>query len=60
MPFSSPEPKAQVRFSDQTFSVFCRQCRRSRIFFFFFFTFKSFCPEPLVRLQTNLEQSFTG
>ena len=51
--FSSPEPKAQVSFSDQTLSVARRRCgRRCRNFF----TFSS-SPEPLSQFQPNLAQS---
>ena len=53
---SSPEPKAQVSFSDQTLSIFRRCCgRRGRCWrnFFTFFTFLS-SPEPLIQFQPNL------
>ena len=57
--FSSPEPKAQVSFSDQNLSVVrrrrcCRHCRRK------IFTFSSFSPEPLGQFQPNLAQSYLG
>ena len=51
-PFSSPEPKAQVNFSDQNLSVFRRRYRK-------FFTFSS-SPEPLGQFQSNLAQSILG
>ena len=54
--FSSPEPKAQVSFSDQNLSVVrrCRRCRRK------LFTFSSSSPEPLDQFQPNLAQSIIG
>ena len=62
--FSSPEPKAQVSFSDQNLSVVrrcrrcrrrrCRRCRRK------LFTFSSSSPEPLGQFQSNLAQSILG
>ena len=59
--FSSPEPKAQVSFSDQNLSVVrrrrcrgrCRRCRK-------LFTFSSSSPEPLGQFQPNLAQSILG
>ena len=47
--FSSPEPKAQVSFSDQNLSVVrrCRRCRRCRRRRRKLFTFSSSSPEPL-------------
>ena len=56
--FSSPEPKAQVTFTNQNLSVvrhrrFCR-CRRK------LFTFSSSSPEPLGQFQPNLAQSILG
>ena len=57
--FSSPEPKAQVSFSDQNLSV-VRRCRRRRcrcrrkLFIF------SSSPEPLGQFQPNLAQSTLG
>ena len=57
--FSSPEPKAQVSFSDQNLSVVrrlcpCRQrCRK-------LFTFSSSSPEPLGQFQPNLAQCILG
>ena len=61
--FSSPEPKAQVSFSDQNLSVVrrCRLCRccccrcRRKLF-----TFSSSSPEPLGQFQPNLAQSILG
>ena len=62
--FSSPEPKAQVSFSDKNLSVVrrchrclccrCRRCRRK------LFTFSSSSPEPLDQFQPNLAQSILG
>ena len=57
--FSSPEPKAQVSFSDQNLSVVRRRCRcrrRCRKLF----TFSSSSPEPLGQFQQNLAQSILG
>ena len=57
--FSSPEPKAQVSFSDQNLSVVrrrCRRCCRCRKLF----TFSSSSPEPLGQFQPNLAQSILG
>ena len=51
--FSSPEPKAQVSFIDQYFSVVCprrRRLRRCRKLF----TFSFFSPEPMDQIQSNL------
>ena len=52
MLLSSPEPKAQVSFSDQNLSVVrrrcCCRCRRYRKLF----TFSSSSPEPLGQFQT--------
>ena len=64
--FSSPEPKAQVSFSDQNLSVVrrrcrcrrCRRCRRRRCRKLF--TFSSSSPEPLSQFQPNLAQSILG
>ena len=59
--FSSPEPKAQVSFSDQNLSVVrrrCRRCRRRRCRKLF--TFSSSSPEPLGQFQPNLAQSILG
>ena len=53
--FSSPEPKAQVSFSDQNLSV-VRRCRRRHKLF----TFSSSSPEPLDQFQPNLAQSILG
>ena len=51
----SPEPKAQVSFSDHNLYVVghhcCRWCRRK------LFTFSSSSPEPLGQFQPNLAQS---
>ena len=57
--FSSPEPKAQVSFSDQNLSVVRRRChsrRRCRKLF----KFSSSSPEPLGQFQPNLAQSILG
>ena len=56
--FSSPEPKAQVRFSDQNLSVVrrCRQHWRWRCHCRKLFTFSS-SPEPLGQFEPNLAQS---
>ena len=53
--FSSPEPKAQVSFSDQNLSV-VRRCRLRRKLF----TCSSSSPEPLGQFQPNLAQSILG
>ena len=56
--FSSPEPKAQVSFSDHNLSVVrrcCRCCRRRKLF-----TFSSSSPEPLGQFQPNLAQNILG
>ena len=55
--FSSPEPKAQVSFSDQNLSV-VRRCRRRCCRKLF--TFPSSSPEPLGQFQRNLAQSIPG
>ena len=62
--FSSPEPKAQVSFSNQNFSVVRRRCRchrrrwrRSRCHKLF--TLSS-SPEPLDQFQPKLAQSILG
>ena len=54
--FSSPEPKAQVSFSDQNLFVLghCRYRRRK------LFTFSSSPPEPVGQFQLNLAQSILG
>ena len=60
--FSSPEPKAQMSFSDQNLSVVrrrrsrCRRCRCHRKLF----TFSSSSPEPLGQFKPNLAQSILG
>ena len=54
--FSSPEPKAQVSFSDQNLSVVRRRCCRCRKLF----TFSSSSQEPLGQFQPNLAQSILG
>ena len=54
--FSSPEPKAQVSFSDHNLSV----VRRRRCSCCKFFTFSSYSPEPLGKFQPNLVQSILG
>lgn len=51
---SSPEPKAQVSFSDHNLTVVCR-CRRCRKQFTVSFSSQ----EPLCRFQQNLAQSTT-
>ena len=51
---SSPEPKAQVSFSDHSLSVVRR--RRCR-FFHKLFTFSSSSQEPLGQFYPNLAQS---
>ena len=56
MIISSPEPKAQVSFSDQNLSVVRRRCRRCCQLF----TFSSSSPEPLGQFQPNLAQSILG
>ena len=62
--FSSPEPKAQVSFSDQNLSVVRRRCRRRRCrhrcHCHKLFTFSSSSPEPLGQFQPNLAQSILG
>ena len=58
--FSSPEPKAQVSFSDQNLSVVRRRCRRRRCRCRKLFTFSSSSPEPLGQFQPNLAQSILG
>ena len=63
MIFSSPEPKAQVSFSDQNLSVVRRRCRcrrRRRRRCFKLFTFSSSSQEPLGQFQPNLAQSILG
>ena len=57
--FSSPEPMAQVSFSDHNLSVVrqrccCCCCRRK------LFTFSSSSPKPLGKFQPNLVQSILG
>ena len=59
MLFSSPEPKAQVSFSDQNLSV-VRRCRRRCRCRRKLFTFSSSSPEPLGQFQPNLAQSILG
>ena len=54
--FSSPEPKAQVRFSDHYLSVVYRRHRC----FCKFFTLLSSSPELLVQFQPNLAQASLG
>ena len=58
--FSSPEPKAQVSFSDQNLSVVRRRWRRYRRCCRKLFTFPSSSPEPLSQFQSNLAQSILG
>ena len=57
--FSSPEPEAQVSFSDQNLSVVRRRCShcRCRRRCCKLFTFSSSSPEPLGLFQPNLAQS---
>ena len=56
--FSSPEPKAQVSFSDQNLSVVRRcRCRRRRWRCHKLLTFSSSSSEPLGQFQPNLAQS---
>ena len=56
--FSSPEPKAQVSFSDHNLSVVRRRRRRRRWRCRCkLFTFSSSSPEPLGQFQPNLAQS---
>ena len=58
--FSSPEPKAQVSFSDHNLSVVrCCCCGRRRCSCRKLFTFLS-SPEPLIEHQHNLAQSNLG
>ena len=54
--FSSPEPKAQVSYSEQNLYVVRRRCRRCRRCHKLF-TFSSSSPEPLGQFQPNLAQS---
>ena len=59
--FSSPEPKAQVSFSDQNLSVVRRRCCRCcRCRCHKLFTFSSPSLEPLSQFQLNLAQSILG
>ena len=53
--FSSPEPKAQLSFSNWNLSVVwrCSSCHK-------LFTFSSSSPEPLGQFQPNLSQTFLG
>mgnify|MGYP003690877341 CR=1 FL=1 len=56
---SSPEPKAQVSFSDHNLSVVRRRhCRRWRCRKLY--TVSSSSPEPLGQFQPNLAQSIFG
>ena len=60
--FSSPEPKAQVSFSDQSLSVVRRRRRRRRWRWRCYgklFTFSSSL-EPLGQFHLNLAQSILG
>ena len=58
---SSPEPKAQVSFSDHILSaVNRRHCRRRRWRCRKLYTFSSSSPEPLGHFQPNLAQSILG
>ena len=56
--FSSPEPKAQVSYSDQNLSVVRRRCRPNRCCCKLF-TFSS-SPEPLGHFLPNSAQSILG
>ena len=56
MIFSSPEPMAQVSFSDQNLSVVSR-CHRRHWRYRKLFTFSSYFPEPMGQFQPNLAQS---
>ena len=59
--FSSPEPKAQVSFSDRNLSVVHhRRCRRCYWRCRKLFTFSSSSPEILGLFQPNLAQSILG
>ena len=61
--FSSPEPKAQVSFSDQNLSVVrrCRRrCRRRRWRCRKLFTFSPSSPEPLGQFQPFWHKAFLG
>ena len=61
--FSTPEPKAQVKFSDQNVSFVRRPCRRRRCRrrpCRKLSTFSSSSPEPLGQSQSNLAQSILG
>ena len=49
--FSSPELKAQMRFSDRLLYVFC-------LFICYLFTFSSSSSKPICQYQFNLAQSF--
>ena len=57
---SSPEPKAQVRFSDQNLSIVRRRCRGRCCRCRKLFTFSSPFQEPLGQLQPNFAQSTIG
>ena len=57
--FSSPEPKAQVSFSDQNLSV-VRRCSSCSWHCRKLFTFSSSSPEALGQFQPNLAQSILG
>ena len=58
MILSSPEPKAQVSFSDQNLSVV--RCCHHRWRCLKLFTFSSSSPEPLGQFQQNLAQISMG
>ena len=58
--FSSPEPKAQVSFSDQNLSVVRRRRRCRRRCCRKLFTFSSSSYEPLRQFHTILTQSILG
>ena len=55
--FGSPEPKAQVIFSDQNLSVARRRRHRRRCNVFIF---SSFSTEPLGQFQPNVAQIILG
>ena len=60
---STPEPKAQVCFSEHNLSVVRRRrrrCRRCRCSCRKPFTFSSSSPEPLGQIQPNFAQSNLG
>ena len=61
--FSSPEPKAQVSFSDQNLSIVsrCRRCRSRRCWCCRkLFTFSSSSSEPLGQFQPTWHKASLG